>query len=308
MTTNLKDKRVLPFGGSFAIQDQEIIDFIQTVDYRNCLWNDTINRDFCSVYRNWIMTTTKNKVSSLDSFPYALYSNGTSESFEMFYIKNKDRRFRCFKGEYIYHQLAWRNNWQDWIFIEDEALNANDAVVVSLPFSDTGNKHDGMDLLLTQCEELNIPVLIDCAYFGVCSDINFDFSSKCITDITFSLSKQFPVAHARVGIRFTKVDDDDLMFVYDKINYNNRLGANLGLELLENFSPDYICNKYKSKQSLCCNLLDVAPSKTVLFGIDSNSRFNEYNRGSATNRLGFYKWYTKSDQEIKEFLNASTNK
>ena len=139
----------------------------------------------------------------------------------------------------------------------------------------------------------NIPVLVDCAYFGVCRDIHIDIAYPCITDVTFSLSKSFPLAYARIGIRYTKVDDDDTMFVYHKINYNNKIGAALGLKFLKHFTPDYMSNKYLDKQADFCNTLGVTPSKTVLFGIDYNTKFPQYNRGGKTNRLSFHKQYIK---------------
>lgn len=299
------DKRVLPFGGSVAIQDPEVIEFIKSIDYSECLWNETVNRDFCNEYTKWI--TNSSIVTGLELFDYSVYSNGTSEAFEMFYIKNKDKRFRCYKGEYVYHQLAWRNNWPNWKFIEEDKLQPGDAVVISLPFSDTGNPHMDLAQLLETCTTLDIPVLVDCAYFGACKDIQIDLTSPCITDVTFSLSKTFPVAHARIGIRFSKVDDDDLMFVYDKINYNNRLGAHLGINLIRQFGPHFISKKYSDKQMLCCKLLDVTPSNTITFGLDTAQRFNEYNRGTSSNRLGFYKYYAMTDNEIKEFIHASSN-
>jgi len=288
LKTSPNDKRMLPYGGSFSIQDTQVIEFITGLNLTNSLWVDDINYQFCEKYFEWITDTKNNVFKGLENFPYKLYSNGTSQTFDLFYIKNKNRRFRCLHGEYIYHQLAWRNSWPDWKFIDDLDLESNDAVVVSLPFADTGDEHK-LKEILAACEEKNIPVLIDCAYFGTCKNVEFDLSYNCITDVAFSLSKIFPVAHARIGMRLTKHDDDDLMLVYDKINYNNRIGARLGLELITNFNSDYICDKYAANQILLCNQLDVTPSKTILFGLDYHSKYPEYNRGGAVNRLGLHK-------------------
>lgn len=285
------DKRALPYGGSFAIQDTLVIDYMKSLNVIDSLWNDNITKEFCSEYIKWIGTTKNNTVSGLDNFKHLVFSNGTSQAFDMFYIKNKDRRFRCFKGEYIYHQLAWRNNWPTWKLLEDDEIKEGDAVVISLPFSNTGNSHEQMDALLETCNNLKIPVLIDCVYFGTCSNINFNFNHDCITDVVFGLSKAFPVAHARIGMRLTRTDDDDLMFVYDKINYNNRIGATLGLELIKKFSPDYIYNKYVGQQQTLCSKLNITPSNTVLFGLDSKNLYPEYNRGGSINRLGLFKHY-----------------
>lgn len=285
------DKRSLPYGGSFSIQDSDIIKEIKSLNLSDSLWDDNITKDFCDNYVSWIRLTTNNTITGLENFKHSVFSNGTSQAFDMFYIKHKGRRFRCFKGEYIYHQLAWRNDWPDWKFIEDDDLRIDDAVVISLPFSDTGNNHEQMEWFLEKCSILKIPVLVDCVYFGTCSNINFNFNYDCITDVVFSLSKTFPVAHARIGMRLTRTDDDDLMFVYNKINYNNRISAKLGIELIKKYGPDYIYNKYVNQQHELCEKLKIVPSNTILFGLDYNNQYPEYNRGSNVNRLGLFKHY-----------------
>lgn len=280
------DKRQLPFGESTAINDPEALNVINntkldlTVD---------VSDEFCQAYQQWISQTKLNTIQGLDQFPFACYSNGTTEAFDKFYMKHNSRRFRCFKGEYVYHRLVWRNNWPNWVWLDDECLDSNDAVVISLPFSDTGTKHKLHEALLDQCDEKGIPVLVDCAYFGICSNIDFNFNHECITDITFSLSKVFPVAHARIGMRLSREDNDDPLFVVNKIKYVNRFGPQLGLALISKFDTDFIFNKYREKQLTLCKGYRVNPSDTVLFGIGDNT-WQEYNRGTDTNRLSFNKF------------------
>ena len=295
------DKRSLPFGSAFAIQDEDILETIKNsnIDILQTFKDIDLPTIFCNRYIQWIQSTTKNKIKGLENFSHAVYSNGTSESFEKFYIKNHNRRFRCYRGEYMYHQLAWRNSWPNWKFLEDDPLDHNDAVIISLPFANTGDRHSDYDKLLTECSNLKIPVLVDCAYFGICENIEFDFNYSCITDITFSLSKTFPVAYARIGMRLTKHDDDDIMFVYHKIAYQNHIGPALGLVLLDKYSPDYITEKYKNIQLEYCKQLNIVPSKTVLFGI-AETGWEEYDRGGSVNRLSLHKYLPIKEINIKE--------
>lgn len=286
-----QDKRSFPFGSSFAIQDDKTVEVLKNYqpDFTKILSDNALVENFCQKYQEWIFGSKLNKYIGLENFKYAVYSSGTTESFDKFYMKNNTKRFRCVKAEYIYHQIAWRNSWPDWKFIEDAPLESNDAVVISLPFSDTGEKHHLYDKILSDCDRLGIPVLIDCAYANISGELEFDFDHECITDIVFSLSKMFPVAHARIGLRLTKQDDDDTLFVYQKISYNNRIGADLGMTFINLFDPDYIVNKYRSKQLEFCKALNVIPSKTVLFGIGGDE-WKNYNRGGSTNRLSFHKF------------------
>lgn len=299
MTTAPNDKRYLPFGGSTAIRDGEVLDCLRnlSLDVVATLDNSKITDEFCKNYVSWISQSTLNSIKGLNLFSEVCYINGTTDGFNHFYAKNKDSRFRCIRGDYMYHHLSWRNNYPGWKFIDDDAIRPNDAVVISWPFSDTGCEHISTREILEECSRLEVPVLIDCIYYTVSSGITIDLNYDCITDVVFGLSKTFPVAHARIGIRLTKVDDDDPLLVVKKINYNNRISARIGLELLKNFTPDYIFNKYREHQKAMCSYLEVTASDTVLFGLGDN-KWQIYNRGAKTNRLSFHNYLHLPLEEI----------
>ena len=301
------DNKRLPFGHSKAINDDAVLNELRYLnfDFVDVLSDNVVTKQFCFEYVNWIKSSSLNTLIGVDEYKYAVFSQGTSEAFDKFYLKNSNRRFRCFRGEYLYHKLAWRDSY-NWCYIEDADLDANDAVVISVPFADTGSKHLETEAILSKCTELGIPVLVDCAYYSISSNITVDLTHPCITDVTFSLSKMFPVAHARIGVRLTRNDCDDLLFVYDKAEYTNRISATLGLELIRTFSADYIVNKYKPVQEEYCKFLDVCPSDTILFGIAAKDKFTEYNRGCNTNRLGLHNFLNKDLTFLKGAINGSS--
>ena len=289
IANNIKD---LDFSAAASIQDKQTLDVLSTPVDTDVLNDIELVEDFVQQYKSWISTSTNNKFIGLDNYQYACYSAATSEAFDKFYMKNSSKRFRCFRGEYIYHKIAWRDKFA-WAYIDDDELRTGDAVIISLPFADTGNKHISYDEVLDTCERLDIPVLIDCCYFGVCSDIEFNLNYECITDVAFSLSKAFPVAHARIGMRLTKEDNDDTLFAYNKpgLMYTNRLTASLGKRFITEFSPDYMYNTYREKQLEYCQLTSTTPSNTVFFGI-GDEKWQKYNRGTDTNRLSFHRYLT----------------
>lgn len=295
----------MPFRDSFAIADPSIVKFLNDIDINvtSIIQDENTHLEFLKKYKSWISETKNNVILGLENYPHACFTNGTTEAFEKFYAKHSKRRFRFFKGEFVYHRLNCRNNGSDWEYLDNAPLNGNDVVIISLPFSDTGNRHVSMDTILDQCDELKIPVLLDCAYFGICGNIEFNLNRKCITDITFSLSKSLYCAHARIGMRLTKIDDDDPLFVTNKMGYVNKISAYIGLQLINEFSADFIYNTYRSRQEQYCKILEVEPSNCVLFGIGGH-RWNEYNRDRETNRLCLHK-YLSSDHtdDIREIAN-----
>lgn len=290
----LPNLKSLPFGGAGAVEDpgmQRLVSsMIQGADVASWLADQDLHHRFLDRYRTWIDQSTLNHIKGLDSFGTAAFSLGTSESFDKFYLRNRSRRFRCFRGEYMYHAASWRNYFPDWCFIHQLDIEPNDAVVVSVPFSDTGDLHQELPALLDVCDRLQVPVLIDMAFFGLCRDIAFDLDRPCVTDVTFSLSKTFPVAHARIGMRLTRQDDDDSLMIHHKTAYVNRIGCGIGLELMRRFTSDYNVDRWYQNQQTFCQELNLEASRTVIFGIDRTGLWDQYNRGGDSNRLSFNRY------------------
>ena len=286
----------LPYGSIHSITNKEledeVNDVISHVSRNGCLTDTNIHNQFLERFYDWILETELNTITGLENFQAKAFVNGSTEAFDKFYLKNKNRRLRYFRGEYMYHAAASKSYFSPAPYLDDEVVDSNDVVVVSLPFADTGEEHPLLEEILTQCDTLGVPVLIDCCYFGACAGLTMNFNHSCITDITFSLAKCFPLGFMRVGMRLTREDNGDPLFVYNKNNYVNRLSAAVGLELLNRYSPDYNYITYRRTQEEFCKQLGVTPSKCVFFAT-SKEKFPEYNRGTNSNRLCFSK-YLKS--------------
>ena len=275
-----------------STKDQLVKDIICKVAATSWLEDNNVVSEYIKHYKSWINSTKLNSVTGLNHFDSVCYSQGTTESFDKFYLRNYQRRFRCFRGEYLYHELTWKNLGYNWNYIDDDPLAKGDAVVCSFPFADTGNQKHTRDLL-DQCAELEIPVLFDCAFFGICAEHDFDFAHKAITDVCFSLSKPFPVYGMRIGIRFSK-DRTDGLNIYGNTDYVNKFGAAVGLHLFSHQHPDEIYIKYRDQQIQWCNQYNLEPSKCVTFGLDLDHKYNNHNRGSVhSNRICFAKFFNK---------------
>lgn len=285
----------LPYAPAECVLDQDNVKLVNRAicDVAAVYDVPSVVPDFVNAYRQWIADSKLNAVTGLDKFDQADFSAGTSEAFDKFYLRHCGRRFRCFRGEYLYHRLAWESQNQPWAWLEDEPIAPNDAVVISLPFADLGSEHpDYSRALLDRCFDQGVPVLIDCAFFGICADVNFDFDHPAITDICFSLSKTFPVNTLRIGLRFSRSSTVDTLQIYNATQYVNRFAAAVGTKLLQHSSADASWLRWRDKQLTFCKAMRLAPSKSVIFGIDYDHRFDHYNRGMLnSNRLCFSRFY-----------------
>lgn len=268
------------FQGSRAVRDLEVTDYIKNVFQDNLLDNGLNKWDNLSKFKNsftdWLQTHQTNTVIGLDQYQMD-FSAGTTQSFDSFYLRHRNRKFRCYTGEYFYHLKTWISNQIDWSFITDsDPIGANDAVVISMPFCDTGSLHPEYNKLIETCERLGVPVLVDCCYYHLSGNVKIDVSSTCIDTVSFSLSKAFPVANLRIGIRYTRniVDGQKL---HDNINYNNNLSAYIGLKIIDKFPSDYMYNKYRAKQQAVCDYFGLVPGDSVMFAV-GNSDWDQYSR------------------------------
>jgi hypothetical protein len=276
--TNLKNKI---YGGAWSIYDPESINAINTLPKKNIS-----PVDFCEKYKEWIANNKNFK--GWENFIHLDFSNGTTETFDKFYQTHSNLRLRLLKGEYFYHQLQSNLIFKNrFCWINDEPLSTGDVVVMSCPFADTGDIPEGFDTILSECDRLSIPVLIDMAYVSISNIKEIDLSHSCISVITSSLSKVFPVEHHRIGIRMRRKFEDDTLTAYNLNSYVNQHSVNIGYHMINTFSNSWLIDKYKEKQKEISKELAVDVSPCVIFGIDRNSRFSAYNRGGNSNRLCF---------------------
>jgi hypothetical protein len=268
------------FQGSRSVRDPDVNDFIKKIFRDDLLINGLNQQDnlskFKNLFTNWLQTHESSTVTGLDQYQID-FSAGTTQSFDSFYLRHRNRKFRCYIGEYFYHLKTWTSNQLNWSFItEDDPISDTDAVVISMPFCDTGSLHPEYNQLITVCEKLGVPILVDCCYYPISGNINIDVTSRCIDTVSFSLSKAFPVANLRIGIRYTR-DTFDGQKLHDTINYNNTLSAHTGLRLIDKFSSNYIYDQYHEKQQSVCDYFELIPGNSVMFAI-GNSDWNQYSR------------------------------
>ena len=264
------------FQGSRAVKDKTVNEFIHNILKNSNL--DQANRElyleeFQRVFTNWL--------GDIPGLAYykSSFSNGTTQAFDSFYLRHSDKRFRCFIGEYFYHIKSWISLEKNWKFIEAvDDIESGDVVVISAPFCDTGSMHPDYNNLLHHCSLKGIPVLIDCCYYTISQNVNFDFNYECIDSICFSLSKAFPVANYRIGIRYTRPDIVDGQTLLNNINYNNNFAAFLGLKLIDAFSPTYIFSSYREKQQKVCSIMPgLTISDCSIFAVGDSS-WDQYSR------------------------------
>ena len=288
--TNLPDNKDKPFGGAYSVHDDETVNEMNTLIYeftQEDIPHDAIRQNFIETYK-WWMPSTHNLIG-IEKYTEGCFTQGTTESFAQFYIRYRNARLRLRKGEYFYHQMM-RGLWYDnFAWLDEDDIRRNDVVLISVPFSDTGDVPDDLEDILTTCDENDVHVMVDLAYINIAKGLTINLEHSCIQYVVSSLSKVFPVEHHRIGIRLQREKFEDQIYVINEEGYNyiNLLSAHLGTEMMKQFKADYIYDSYKDAQDRWCRVYNVEASSCVYFGIDKLNQYPQYNRGNDTNRLCF---------------------
>lgn len=289
--TDLPDNKDKPFGGAYSVYDKNTVNmrdyFIQKYT-KDAINFEKAKLDYFDVFKYFL--SESHELNGINLYTHSCFTQGTTESFSHFYLRFYNKRLRIPRGEYFYHQMTkalYFSNRFSWL--EDEELKQGDALVISAPFSDTCDLYPNFDQILTECDEKEIPVLVDLAYLNLAIGLKINLSHPCIEYVVSSLSKVFPLENHRIGIRLQKTMFEDPLYVINEPNYNyiNMLSVYLGKEMMQAFEPDYIFKKYVDKQKEFCNKLNLIPTRCVYFGLDKHNAFPEYCRGRETNRLCF---------------------
>jgi len=142
--------------GARPIQCCGVEEHLHTHKYQNIDLNN-----YAGMWRTWLTQSDSKILSGLDEFTYADYTAGTSQTFDHFLLKHNNREIVVLPGEFQYHRCAGRH------LTFSEKITKNSALIISVPFSDTGQVHPQFNDLMQKCIDLNVPVCLDLAYWGI---------------------------------------------------------------------------------------------------------------------------------------------
>jgi len=243
---------------------------------------------FLELFPQWIASSELNSFRNLDGFPHRFVSLGTTQALDWwhYWCMANGYRLRMYRGEYPYNRdVLLEGEWTHDRFIGDRPLMKGDAVIVSVPFSGSGRKPAKWKQLMHTCTENNIPVFVDCAWFGTCYDIEVKLNHDCIKMVAFSTTKGLSCGNWRSGIVFSKIDEGSLS-VQTEWRHGIHLNCAIANSLMEAFSPDTMPKKYMASHLAVCDHYEFATTNTIhIAQAPLTEEWNSFSRDGAFNRI-----------------------
>lgn len=280
-----------------AIVDEDVIKVGSSVKIFNDSYDFSILHDqfaFIEQYDKWIHSSKKFKIKGLDEFKVRLVTNGVTEAFSDYY--ENAWTLHVLRGEYTYHRDLGID-----VIDKFEDLPANSNLIISYPFSATGNVYPDWDKLIKHCTDNKIDIFVDCCLFGVSEVPELDLRHDCISSVAFSFSKTFSTGGLRTGILYKREEQKTALELLNSHFYTQMAGMKIHSELMKAFSPDYMCNKYRQKQIELAKTLEIEPSDSVIFGISTKEKDNHFERDGYINRLCLSYALQEHDKHYEDF-------
>ena len=250
-----------------SIWNQPFFEYLEQ-NYFNNIPLDKIQSEvdeFVNLYPEWILSSKMNKFTGFDKLPYRFISLGTTQAMDWwhYWSMSEGRRLRMYKGEYPYNRdVLLEEEWMNRRYIDETPLSPGDSVIISFPFSGTGGKHPEMEKMFDLCDEMEIPVFVDCAWFGTCYDLEADLNRDCVKMVAFSTTKGLSCGNWRSGIVFSRLDVGSLS-VQTEWKHGIHLNVALANCLFKGFSPDTVPKKFKVSQHAVCEHYGLEPTNTI---------------------------------------------
>ena len=219
----------------------------------------------------------------------------TINSVYEFLYTHKNKRPIIFDGEYWYHETIVKNKINRM-----EQIKENDVLVLSFPFFNNFQIRSDMDDILERCSQLSVPVLLDCIWLPLISDIPKLKNSDAIEVMTHSITKTLPLSATKGGVLFKR---KPLTLAEVTYGTGNKLGAWLFNNYLQQKGYFYIRDCYRPLQHKWCSILDIKAHDMVYAGVCSEQSFlKKYSMGQGNGNLVSLVPFFEHDEIITNFL------
>ena len=280
-----------------SVWNQPFVDELTSNFFPNMDVNTMQNEQdrFLEFYPEWIASSKLSQFRGLEDFPKRYVSLGVTQALDWWHnwCLSQGLRLKMFRGEYPYNRDVWLGEYMGWDkSIDDIGLDRGDAVIISVPFSGSGRKHERWKWLIEECNAKDIPVFVDCAWFGTCFDIEVKLNHPCIKMVAFSTGKGLSCGNWRSGIVFSRMADDDRCSLELQTEWRHGIHLNVAIanHLMAKYGPDTMPKKYMEAHVAVCEHYGFETTNTIHIAVaPKTAEWQDYHRDETFNRVNIAK-------------------
>lgn len=208
----------------------------------------------------YFLSSKLNNLKGLENFPVVETTMGCNHVIDSLIMQHGIKGLQIFEHDYKYYQRL-----DPAIeFAKPGHLVPGKPILMALPSPGWLDIHPQQYEILDEAHAKGCEVHIDCAWIGAARDIEFYFDHPVVASVFMSLSKGMDLWWNRVGVRWTRQQDDkDPVTIYNKHKMLSVATMQVALKYLRWVEPDYLWTHYNTRYHAICTQHRLRPTKII---------------------------------------------
>lgn len=221
---------------------------------------EQLQQTFINEADRYFQATHLNTIAGLDAFPVREAIIGCNHAIDSLIMQHGIDGLQIFEHDYKYYQRL------DPVisYAKPGQLVSRKPILMAMPSPGYLGLHPNQIEILDEALEKNCEVHMDCAWLGAARGITFDFSHPAITSVFMSLSKGMDLWWNRIGVRYTKIQDDtNPITIYNKHGMIPSGLLKTGLRYIRCVQPDHVWIHFNDRYMAMCKHLYLRPTAMI---------------------------------------------
>ena len=236
------------------------IDFFKNLENKTQSYITLEYNDFINAFENSLQQNQSISITGLDQFKQKDVIIGCQHFIDELIMTHGLENIQLFKGGYNYYKKLDSNIK----YVTLETLQKGKPLILEYPFPAYSTEHPQYNEIIKKCNELEIDLYLDCAWLPSAWDLQLNLNQTCIKGIAISLSKCFGLHWSRIGVRWSRNERKDSIWLQNEHRMISIPNLMIGKYYLDRVPMDYLVQKYKTKYHEICNELNLKAGKIIL--------------------------------------------
>lgn len=247
------------FTGCLAPKDEEIINFIDTLEIKNL--KKPIDFKTCRIdLEGWINNSSLLNLKNFNKFSSFNYGGGIISFLESFILRSNKKIFLAPKYYYFIGEIIKNTNIEIKNIFEE--IEENQTVLFEYP--NPWYSNENMLEKIEEARKKHCYIGLDLTWAPIATNF-IELDLNLFDEVYFSMNKTWPINDMRPAWRWSKKTINDAINFQQNWNYYQRLQPNIFLELIKKFTVDHTYKKYINDIKNINKMFDLSKTEVLWF-------------------------------------------